>query len=92
MLSNPTNNHEFAPGDGSCLRFIPTASHQRAGAPAKVFRQKILRNRNLVGKIFIFKDFGWDLITLLFDFLFPLVKLARSDEKRRETAKDPVPC
>ena len=71
---------------GSCLRFIPTASHQRAGPPAKVFRQKILRNGNLVGKIFIFKDFGWDLIPLLFDFF------SFGEAKRRETGKDPVPC
>ena len=69
-----------------------TASHRRAGAPAKVFRQKkkVLRNGNLVGKIFIFNDFGWDLIPLLFDIFS--VKLAGSDEKRSETGKDPVPC
>ena len=30
--------------------------------------KKILRNGNLVGKIFIFKDFEWNLIPLLFDF------------------------
>ena len=51
--------------------------------------KKVLRNGNLVGKIFIFKDFGWDLIPLLFDFFF-LVKLAGLNEKRRETGKDPV--
>ena len=74
-----------------CASFPPR--HIKGRGPRRRYSaKKILRNRNLVGKIFIFKDFGWDLISLLFDFLFPLVNLARSDEKRRETAKDLVPC
>ena len=69
MLSNSTNNHEFAPGDGLlfALHSYRVTSKGR-GPRRRCSAKKILRNGNLVGKIFIFKDFGGDLIPLLFDF------------------------
>ena len=61
-----TESEQFKHISALLYRVTSKGRGRGEGVPPK----KVLRNGNLVGKIFIFKDFGWDLIPLLFDFFF----------------------